>query len=109
MIFALALMSVVYLYGAALASFCLLRDETLLTGPKLFRLLGVWMIPIIGAMLALRSAAEVSPQSLPGRWWLAPLVPLFRVRPSSGDPFPQGRSPIDAAEQQQPGQTRSLW
>ena len=101
-----ALIAAYYAYAAVLASVCLLRDETLFRLGRSVRLVGVWLFPFIGALFVLRAAAEVSPQSLPARPWLIPLVPLLRVSPNTGDAFPDGYDQVQRAERQQPGQTR---
>ena len=100
-----ALIAAYYLYAAVVASACLFRDYTLTFIGRLVRLIGVWFIPFIGALFVLRSAAEFSPQTLPARRWLIPLVPLAWVNPSSGDAFPEGYDQVQRAERQQPGQT----
>ena len=96
-----------YLYAAVLATYCLLRDDTLSPLGRSTRLIGVWLFPFIGAMFTLRSTAEVSTQSLPARPWLIPLVPLVRVSPHTGDAFPDGYDQVQRAESVQPGQTFS--
>ncbi len=96
-----------YLYAAAVATYCLARDETLSPAGRCARLVGVFALPFIGALFALRATAEVSPQSLPPRRWLGPLVPLVRVRSHTGDAFPGGHDQVQRAEMSQPGQTTS--
>ena len=36
-------------------------------------------IPVVGAILALRNAAELNPAALPPRWLLMPILPLLYV------------------------------
>jgi hypothetical protein len=77
---ALALVAIYAFYAALLASWSVARDSTLTTAPKFGRLLLVWLVPLVGAMSTLRAAAELSPESLPPRPTLVPLLPLLYVR-----------------------------
>ena len=106
---AAALIIAYYLYAAVLATYCLVRDDTLSSLGRCVRIVGVWLFPFIGALFTLRSTAEVSPRSLPARRWLIPLVPLVHVSPHTGDAFPGGYDQVERAEMSQPGQTTSRW
>jgi hypothetical protein len=41
------------------------------------RLLFVWLVPFLGAVVALRVTAEESPDRVPARGWLWPFLPLL--------------------------------
>lgn len=80
-------------YCAILATYVLWRDLTL-TGPqKILRTVYVWLIPVVGPMLYLRSAAELAPEAVPSRHWLLPVRWLFYIKPSTAS-----CSPEDAAD-----------
>ena len=74
------LLLALWLYASVVATLCLLRDESLSRRAKLARVAGSWLLPFIGSILTLRSAAEVSPDSLPARGWLIPLWPCYTLR-----------------------------
>jgi len=96
-------LGVVHAYGAAVAVGCVLRDGTLARVQKVLRIPIVLLIPFIASWFVIRSTAEFSPESLPSRRWLRPLMPLLHVRVA-----PATESGIDTfrrAEAMQPGQT----
>ena|ERR1700722_11661280 len=64
-------------YLALVATICIVRDRTLPRLTAISRLLVSWLVPLLGAILAIRVATEESPQNLPRRWWLWPLRPLL--------------------------------
>ncbi len=78
---ALSVLAVVWIYAAILSTWTLTRDETLTLAGKLVRMLLAWLLPLAGSVYVLRSAADVSPSSLPPRPFLIPLRPLMYVGP----------------------------
>ena len=77
----MTVLAVAVTYASAVATGCIFRDDTISFTGKSLRVLGVWLFPLVGAMLVLRSAAELSPASLPDRQWLSPLRLLIYVKP----------------------------
>ena len=59
------------------------RDFTLTGVQKFLRTVYVWIVPVVGPMLYLRSAAESAPHAVPSRRWLWPVRWLFYVKPSA--------------------------
>jgi hypothetical protein len=57
-------------YRALLATYAVWRDFTLTGVQKVLRTVYVWLIPVVGPMLYLRSAAELAPNAVPSRPWL---------------------------------------
>jgi len=55
------LIATMALYGAVLASVGILRDRELPRATQMLRLLFVWLVPFLGAIVALRVTAEESP------------------------------------------------
>lgn len=80
-------------YCALLATYVLWRDLTLTGLQKVLRTVYVWLIPVVGPMLYLRSAAELAPEAVPSRHWLSPVRWLFYIKPSTAS-----CSPEDAAD-----------
>ena len=78
---AVAVFAVIHAYAAVLAVGCLLRDTTLEAAAKAARIFAVVIVPVVESLFVLRSAADVSPEALPARRWLRPLMPLLRVKP----------------------------
>ena len=54
-------------------------------------------IPVVGAILALRNAAELNPASLPSRALLMPVLPLLRVSAAPPGDVAQEDISIDIA------------
>jgi hypothetical protein len=67
-------------YLSALATWSISRDIGLPIARKGAWLALVWLIPLLGAFIALRFAAEFSPESLPARAFLAPIRRLLSTR-----------------------------
>jgi hypothetical protein len=65
------------LYADVLASVVILRDRELSRSTWILRLLFVWCVPFLGAVLALRVSSEESPHLLPSRRWLWPFISLL--------------------------------
>lgn len=70
-------------YCALLATYAIWRDFTLTGVQKVLRTVYVWIVPVVGPMLYLRSAAELAPHAVPSRRWLWPVRWLFYVKPSA--------------------------
>lgn len=71
--------SLVLLYLDGLAVITLVRDECL-TGMQCLAWCALTLfIPVLGAVLTLRNAAELNPDALPSRWFLMPALPLLHV------------------------------
>ena len=98
------LVSIVAVYAAALATVSLIRDDTLTIPGKLLRLLGVWLIPLLGALFVLRAAYDLCPGSLPARKWLMPLKPILYVSARRSTGLEAEMDMFQSAEQHQPGQ-----
>ena len=75
-----ATLAIVHAYAAALAISCLCRDATLGSSAKFVRALFALVVPLVASLLIVRSTAEFSPESLPSRRWLSPLMPLLYMR-----------------------------
>ena len=75
-----AAVGIVHAYAAALAIGCLRRDATLTASAKVVRAIFALVVPLVASLLIVRSAAEFSPESLPSRRWLSPLMPLLYMR-----------------------------
>lgn len=73
-------LGIVHAYAAALAISCLYRDATLTPSAKVLRALCALVVPLVASLLIVRSSAEFSPESLPSRRWLSPLMPLLYMR-----------------------------
>jgi hypothetical protein len=71
------------LYADVLASFVILRDRELSRLTSILRLLFVWCVPFLGAVLALRVSSEESPHLLPSRRWLWPFISLLSDQPEA--------------------------
>lgn len=67
--------SVIYLGGAA--TLCVVRDQSLTRRIAILRIMFSWFVPLLGAILTIKIAAEDSPQHLRSRWWLWPLRPML--------------------------------
>ena len=63
---------VFWLYPAILATWATYRDTTIGMLVKLTRSLVAWVVPLFGAMFALRAAAEGSAQFLPPKGFMWP-------------------------------------
>jgi hypothetical protein len=50
---------------------------------KVLRTVYVWLVPVVGPMLYLRSTAELDTNAVPSRPWLWPVRWLFYVKPST--------------------------
>lgn len=70
-------------YCALLATYAVWRDFTLTGVQKSLRTVYVWLVPVVGPMLYLRSTAELAPNAVPSRRWLWPVRWLFYVKPST--------------------------
>ena len=71
---------IIHAYAAALAITCLSRDYTLAASAKVVRAFLALAVPLVASLMIVRSAAEFSPESLPSRRWLIPLMPLLYTR-----------------------------
>jgi hypothetical protein len=100
-------LAVLWLYATLLASFVILRDREIPRSTRILRLLFVWGVPFLGAVLALRVSSEESAHLLPSRGWLWPFLPLLADQPGSFS----GNEVIDVvgeSERALPGQTGHL-
>lgn len=77
----LLVLVVIAVYLAMLATWALLRDPTINTAGRVARILVAWVLPLGGPASALRSVAELSPESMPPRVLLAPFSWLLFVPP----------------------------
>jgi hypothetical protein len=81
--------SVIAAYLALLATWSLSHDETLTRSGRVARVVLAWLVPIIGPMFLLRSAAELAPESLPAPAFTWPVRWLWASgRPVRGDTGP---------------------
>jgi hypothetical protein len=92
-------------YASVLATVALVQDATLTALQKATRTAAVWVLPLVGSTLALRSVYDVSPTSLPGRAWLLPLKPLLYVPRHRRDYSDDGSDLFQASQRQLPGQS----
>jgi hypothetical protein len=100
-------LAVLWLYANVLASIGILRDHELSRSMRLLRLVFVWCVPLLGAVLSLRVSSEESPYLLPSRRWLWPFLTLLSDRPESFS----GNEVIDVAGESArslPGQVGNL-
>lgn len=83
MVFAVAAGGLFVAYCSFLAIYAIWRDLTLTGVQKVLRTVYVCLVPVVGPMLYLRSAAELAPHALPSRPWLWPVRWLFYIKPST--------------------------
>lgn len=73
------------LYLGIAATLCVVRDGSLARSTAVLRILLSWFVPLLGAILTVKIAAEDSSQGLRSRWWLWPLRPILSEEtPDSG-------------------------
>jgi Phospholipase_D-nuclease N-terminal len=70
---------IVLAYLDVLAVATVVRDENLNTVQRLAWCVTIVFIPVVGAILALRNAAESNSTALPSRLFLMPILPMLRV------------------------------
>jgi tellurite resistance protein TehA-like permease len=88
--------SVIAAYLALLATWSLSHDETLTRSGRVARVVPAWLVPIIGPMFLLRSAAELAPESLPAPAFTWPVRWLWAAgRPVRGDSGPGDAAGLD--------------
>lgn len=79
------------------------RDFTLTGAQKVLRTVYVWLVPVVGPMLYLRSTAELAPDALPSRRWLWPVRWLFYVKPSTISCTPEDAADVTLEQFNQRG------
>ena len=63
----------------------------------------MWLVPVVGPMLYLRSTAELAPDALPSRRWLWPVRWLFYVKPSTISCTPEDAADVTLEQFNQRG------
>ena len=87
---------VIAVYLALLATWSLSRDETLTRSGRVARVVLAWLVPVIGPMFLLKSAAELAPESLPASAFIWPVRWLWASgRPVRGDSGPGDAAGLD--------------
>jgi hypothetical protein len=72
-------------YLSSVATLCVALDPALARRVAVLRILVSWLIPLLGAIVIIRLAAEESQRNLRSRWWLWPLQSLLSEgAPDSG-------------------------
>lgn len=89
-----AVVGLFLMYCAFLATYTVWRDFTLTGMQKVLRTVYVWLVPVVGPMLYLRSAADLAPHAVPSRRWLWPVLWLFYVKPSTASCAPEDAADV---------------
>lgn len=90
-------------YCALLAMYAVWRDFTLTGAQKVLRTVYVWLVPVVGPMLYLRSTAELAPNAVPSHRWLWPVRWLFYVKPSTISCTPEDAADVTLEQFNQRG------
>ena len=90
-------------YCALLATYAVWRDFTLTGAQKVLRTVYVWLVPVVGPMLYLRSTAELATDAVPSRRWLWPVRWLFYVKPSTISCTPEDAADVTLEQFNQRG------
>ncbi len=88
--------AVIATYLALLATWSIAHDDTLSRPGKVGRVVLAWLLPIIGPVIQLMSAAELAPESLPTSMVTWPVRWLWTPsRPARGDSGPGDAAGLD--------------